>query len=83
MDKYLQRSGRWLGWISAILVVLMLITGYGVTENRLFNMLTFGVWNKAIAQQWHVGWIIPVLLMLSLTTHIIIAETLRRRRNNH
>jgi cytochrome b561 len=82
MDRWFQWISRALGWISAILVAFMLLSGYGVTESRFFTALTLGYWNKALSQQWHAWWGVPIALIISLCLHILMTEVLRKRRND-
>jgi hypothetical protein len=76
-EKWVRGIGRLLGWISAILILLMLVSGYGVTEYRVFNTLTFGYWSKVSSQQWHEWWGIP--LLVSVGFHIGIAKLPKKR----
>jgi hypothetical protein len=66
-----RRAGRWCGWGALILVLLMLLTGYGITHFRFVDPLTIGLLNKALSQRWHEVLGIPLILVLIL--HVGIA----------
>jgi hypothetical protein len=67
----IRRIGRWFGWGALILLLLTILTGYGITAFRIVTPLTFGLVNKASAQSWH-EWIdLPLLLILAV--HVAVA----------
>ena len=68
--------GRVCGWLALALVLLTLLTGYGIAEFRIVTPLTFNLLNKAAAQRLHAYTELPMLLLLS--AHIVIAAGARR-----
>ena len=55
--------------IQVILLVLVLaygISGYGISESRTVQMITFGLISKPLAFQLHDGLVIPFLVFLLL-----------------
>ena len=43
--------GRICGWLTMILALFTLLTGYGITQFQIVGPLTFGLLNKAVAQR--------------------------------
>jgi uncharacterized membrane protein len=70
-----RRIGRWCGWAAAALLLITMITGYGISSFRVVTTLTFGILDKATSQRWHHYTDIPVLVFLSV--HVVIALWLR------
>jgi hypothetical protein len=71
--------GKWLGWVSAGLVAVLTITGFGITQFRVFNTITFGLWNKAASLFVHTTDWIPVALIFTLGLHIGLALLPQKR----
>ena len=69
--------GRILGWISALGVLFMVLTGYGITQARLFDTWTSGLWSKVLSQIAHENVGIPLVIILCV--HIGIALWWRGR----
>jgi dolichol kinase len=57
-------------------VILYLITGFGITEFRIVETLTFGLLTKNLSFQIHDNLLIPFLILLGM--HIFLA--IRRNR---
>ena len=66
--KWLQKT---VHWIFAVVIVLHIITGYGITKSQLIEKLTFGILTKALSFKLHIALSIPVIILLIL--HIYIA----------
>ena len=73
----IRRLGRWLGWFALILILLTLLTGYGITQWKIVDSLTFGLLGKATSQRWHES--VGLLTVLLLCLHVAIAVWLRTR----
>jgi hypothetical protein len=73
----IRRIGRWFGWIALALVLLTVLTGYGITEFRVVGQLTFGLLGKALSQRWHEY--VGLLVVASLAVHVGIAMWWRVR----
>jgi hypothetical protein len=78
--RYIQRVARWCGWAAAVLLLLTILTGYGISEFRTVTRLTFSILDKVTAQRLH--HVLDVPLMLFLVGHVGIALWVRlgRRR---
>lgn len=72
--KLIKRIVRWL-LITAIF--LYVLSGFGITEFRIVEPLTFGLLTKPLAFQLHDYLFIPFAILLAL--HIIFALTFRGR----
>jgi hypothetical protein len=68
--------GRICGWIAFALLILTLLTGYGITDFRIVTPLTFGILNKAAAQRLHSYTEVPLVVLLAV--HVGIAVWARR-----
>ena len=73
----IRRIGRWFGWFALLLILLTLLTGYGITQWKIVDTLTFGLLGKAASQRWHES--VGLLAALLLSLHILIAVWLRTR----
>ena len=73
--RNIRRIGRWCGWAALILLALTLITGYGISQFRVVNSLTFGLLDKASSHRWHHYTDIP--LVIFTLVHVTIAVWFR------
>jgi len=62
-------------WLLTVLVIIYLITGFGITEYRIVEPLTFGLLTKSLAQKIHINLEIPFLILLIL--HIWLLPLLK------
>ena len=63
--------GRIIHWLLAIVVLFYLVTGFGITQFRTVEALTFGVFTKNLAFRLHDYLWIPFIILLGL--HIFFA----------
>lgn len=66
-------------WLLTALVIVYLITGFGITEYRIVEPLTFGLLTKSLAQRIHISVEIPFIILLAL--HIWLLPLLRHVRS--
>jgi len=59
-------------WLLGALVAAYIISGFGITEYRTVEPLTFGLLSKALSFQIHNALIIPFLLVLLLHLYIVL-----------
>jgi cytochrome b561 len=71
-----QIVNRTIHWLLTALVIIYLITGFGITEFRTIEPITFGLLTKSLAQKIHISIEIPFIVLLVL--HIWILPLLRR-----
>ena len=64
-------------WLLAVLVVIYLITGFGITEFRTVETLTFGLLTKNLAFKIHNNLWIPFIILLVLHISLVL---IRRRK---
>ena len=57
---------RVVHWLLLAVIVLYLITGFGITEYRIVENLTFGLLSKPLAFMIHDNLIIPFIALLGL-----------------
>jgi hypothetical protein len=62
-------------WLLTVLVIMYLITGFGITEYRIVEPLTFGLLTKSLAQKIHINLEIPFIILLIL--HIWLLPLLK------
>lgn len=74
----LRKLGRLCGWLALLLLLLTVVSGYGITEFRLVTGLTFGLLNKVLSFRLHHYTELPMIALLSI--HVAIALWARRRR---
>jgi len=69
-DRFLTKFNRALVWLTLVLSVVFLISGYGITNPELIRELTGGVFTRAISLNLHLNLAFPVLALL--TIHVLI-----------
>ena len=67
----IRRIGRWFGWLALAMVLLTLLTGYGITQWKVVDPLTLGFLSKAVSQRWHEA--AGLLIVVFLGLHVGIA----------
>jgi len=70
---------RSIHWILTALVIVYLITGFGITEYRIVEPLTLGLLTKSLAQRIHINIEIPFIIFLVL--HIWLLPLLKHFRS--
>ncbi len=61
---------RIVHWLLTIIILAYLITGFGITEFRAVEALTFGLLTKNLAFKIHNYLLIPFVILLTL--HILV-----------
>ncbi len=64
-------------WLLTVLVILYLVTGFGITEFRTVETLTFGLLTKNLAFKIHNNLWIPFIILLGL--HICLSLIKKRK----
>jgi hypothetical protein len=49
-------------WLLTVVVIICLITGFGITEYRIVEPLTFGLLTKSLAHKIHINSEIPFII---------------------
>ena len=60
-----------------IVIILMVLSGYGITEYRAVGAVTFGVLTKPLSFRIHTALIIPLIVLLSLHIVLVFWKKLR------
>jgi len=71
-------SRRIVHWLLAVLVIIYLVTGFGITEFRTVETLTLGLLTKNLAFKIHNNLWIPFIILLGL--HIFLSFIKRRKK---
>jgi len=66
---------RTIHWLLTVVVIIYLITGFGITEYRIVEPLTFGLLTKNLAHKIHINLEIPFIILLIL--HIWLLPLLK------
>ena len=66
---------RIIRWLLLIGIIVYVITGFGITEYRAVESLTFGLLTKNLSHRIHTAIEIPFLILLLL--HIFLPSLLR------
>jgi cytochrome b subunit of formate dehydrogenase len=61
-----QLTKRIIHWLLTVVVIIYLITGFGITEYRIVESLTFGLLTKSLAHKIHINIAIPFIILLIL-----------------
>ena len=69
-DYYLVKFNRLIVWILLALIVVLIVSGYGLTKPTLINMLTFGLIDHQTAFDLHSLLDLPLFILL--TIHVLI-----------
>ena len=67
-------------WLLLIAVVVYLVTGYGITEYRIVESLTFGLLTKVAAFKIHANLWLPFLILLILHIYLSLAVRLKSKK---
>jgi cytochrome b subunit of formate dehydrogenase len=65
-------------WLLVVGIIIYIVTGYGITEFRIVEHLTFGLLTKSLAFKIHDALAIPFMTLLLL--HILLPSVLRHFR---
>ena len=60
-----------IAYASLVVIVLYVITGFGITKSETVMKLTFGILTKSVAFQIHNNLLIPLILLL--IAHLALA----------
>jgi len=70
-----QRVKKTIHWLLTVVVIIYLLTGFGITEFRIVEPLTFGLLTKSLAHKIHINLEIPFIVLLIL--HIWLLPLLK------
>jgi cytochrome b subunit of formate dehydrogenase len=73
-----QIAKKTISWLLTVVVIVYLLTGFGITEYRIVESLTFGLLTKNLAHRIHTNLEIPFIILVVL--HIWLLPLLKRFR---
>jgi cytochrome b subunit of formate dehydrogenase len=66
---------RTVHWLLTVVVIIYLLTGFGITQYRIVEPLTFGLLTKNLAHRIHINLEIPFIILL--VVHIWLLPLLK------
>jgi thiosulfate reductase cytochrome b subunit len=66
-------------YLFALVTLIMLVSGLGITYYQTVQALTFGLLTKELSFQLHIAFVIPFVLLLAL--HIWLALDVRKKKD--
>jgi Ni,Fe-hydrogenase I cytochrome b subunit len=72
---------RTIHWLLTVVVIIYLLTGFGITQYRIVEPLTFGLLTKNLAHMIHMNLEIPLIVLL--VSHIWLLPLLKRFKLKH
>lgn len=69
-SDYLQRFNRLLVWPTVVLLIIFVISGFGITNPRTTSKMTGGVFTFSVSLYLHLNLAVPVLILLMI--HVLI-----------
>jgi Ni,Fe-hydrogenase I cytochrome b subunit len=72
---------RTIHWLLTVVVIIYLVTGFGITQYRIVEPLTFGLLTKNLTHRIHINLEIPFIILL--VVHIWLLPLLKRFKLKH
>jgi len=72
---------RTIHWLLTVVVIIYLITGFGITQYRIVEPLTFGLLTKNLAHIIHMNLETPFIILVVL--HLWLLPLLKRFKLKH
>jgi cytochrome b subunit of formate dehydrogenase len=69
-NHYLLKFDRILTWVSLVLLIILVITGYGIVNPKVISELTGGILTRPLSLYLHTTLDVPVLVLLMF--HVLI-----------
>ncbi len=66
---------RTVHWLLTVVVIIFLLTGFGITQYRIVEPLTFGLLTRNLAHRIHINLEIPFIILL--VVHIWLLPLLK------
>jgi cytochrome b subunit of formate dehydrogenase len=67
---------RTIHWLLTVVVIIYLLTGFGIVQYKIVEPLTFGLLTKNLAHRIHMNLEIPFIILL--VSHIWLLPLLKR-----
>jgi thiosulfate reductase cytochrome b subunit len=78
-NDYLRTFNRLLVWPTLVLLIIVVISGFGITNPGMTSELTGGVFTQYNSLYWHLNLVVPVLILLMIHVLIGLKTALTRR----
>jgi thiosulfate reductase cytochrome b subunit len=78
-NDYLRTFNRLLVWPTLVLLIIVVISGFGITNPRTTSELTGGLFTQYNSLYWHLNLVVPVLILLMIHMLIGLKTALTRR----
>lgn len=66
----LQRFNRLLVWLTLVLLIFLVLSGFGMTNPEVTTRLTGGIFTTTFSMYLHTNLVVPVLILLLI--HVLI-----------
>lgn len=66
-----------------IVIILFIITGYGIVNYHIVEQLTLGLLSKPISFQIHTNLIIPLIILLTLHIYFSLRKKIKKNNKNN
>ena len=74
LSDWMEKIEKWIHWLLAIAVVVMVISGYGITEYRAVGTLSFGLLGKPLSFTIHNLVTIPFIVLFLLHLYFAVLK---------
>jgi thiosulfate reductase cytochrome b subunit len=78
---WLKRIARISSWLLLVCVVILVVSGWGVTQTGVIHKITFGLVDRRVADAIHRATVFPLAFFFLLHVFINIRLSLKSRRN--
>jgi len=78
VERWLSRLDRLAAWLSAALLLLYLVSGFGMTKPILIERMTGGLINWRVAYDLHNGLHVPLIIGFTLHTFMGLRRSMIR-----
>jgi len=68
-------------WSFTIFIIFYIITGFGITEFRIIQTITFGLLKKPLAFHLHTILIYPFIILLILHIYLTLNKKIKWKKN--
>ncbi len=68
----IRKIARWCGWLALALLLVTMLSGYGISQFRVVDRVTFGLLSKAISHRLHLNIEIPLLVLTLLHVGLVL-----------
>lgn len=65
---------RTIHWLLTLLIIVYLVTGFGITEYRIVESVTFGLLSKIAAFKLHMSLEVPLAVLLILHMYLSLVS---------